>query len=92
MSYVTVYDGRQLTPQSERFDWPAAFIIDYCNEQPRTFDHIRKALQDDFHKQRNGKEEIISPKDVITALVSKRILHEEKGRYFTLALPVNPHL
>lgn len=90
MSYVTIYDGRQPTPQSERFDWPAAFIIDYCNEQPRTFDQIRTTLQNEVHRPQ--KEEITPLKDVINILVTKRILHEEKNRYLTLALPVNPHL
>ncbi len=90
MSYVTVYDGRPTTPTSERFDWPAAFIIDYCNEQPRTFEHIRKASQNVMRK--NTEDSIISLRDEVATLVSKRIVHEEKDRYFTLALPVNPHL
>ncbi len=92
MSYVTVYDGRHATPLSERFDWPAACIIDYCNEQPRTLNHIRTALQNDLHKPCDENKEIISLKDILNTLVTKRILHEEKDRYFTLALPVNPHL
>ena len=90
MSYLIVYDGRLPSPTSERFDQPAAFIIDYCNEKPRTFEQIRKAIQQGI--QKDSDDEIISLKDVITSLISKRILHEEKERYFTLALPVNPHL
>jgi len=30
--------------------------------------------------------------DAVATLAAKRILVEDKGRYFTLALPVNPHL
>ena len=90
MSYVLVYDGRQATPTSERFNWPAAFIIDYCNEQPRTLNQIRTAIQKEMPK--SEEEGIVSLKDEITTLVAKRIMHEEKDRYFTLALPVNPHL
>ncbi|MCA9473903.1 MAG: RiPP maturation radical SAM C-methyltransferase [Nitrospirales bacterium] len=90
ISYVIIYDGRQPAPTSERFDQPAAFIIDYCNEQPRTFEQIRQAVQQQVRK--DPDDSIISLKEVIALLVSKRILHEEKERYFTLALPVNPHL
>ena len=28
----------------------------------------------------------------VSLLVTKRLMVEEKGRHFTLALPVNPHL
>jgi len=90
LSYVTVYEGRFGTPTSERFDQPGAFIIEFCNEMPRTFDQIRKAFQ---IKQSQTMSEGITPlKDVVTSLVRKRLLYEEKDRYFTLALPVNPNL
>ena len=90
LSYVTVYDGRFENPISERFDQPAAFIIEFCNEMPRTFEQIRKAVQaEPFQKT---FDEISPLKDIVTSLTKKRILHEEKERYFTLALPVNPHL
>ena len=89
MSYVTVYDGRNLIPTSERFDWPAAFILEFCNETPKTFEQIRKFLQQESVQT---SDSIVPIKDIVTSLVSKLILHEENGRYFTLALPVNPHL
>ena len=91
LSYVTVYDGRFGTPTSERFDQPGAFIIEFCNEKPRTIDQIRSALQTEPPQTMNS--DVITPlKDVVNFLVGKRLLHEEKERYITLALPVNPHL
>lgn len=90
MSYVTVYEGRFGTPYSERFDQPGAFIIEFCNELPRTLEQIRKAFYAD---QPYSVADSLAPlKDVVTSLVSKRLLHEEKDRYFTLALPVNQNL
>ena len=90
LSYVTVYEGRFGTPTSERFDQPGAFIIEFCNEMPRTFEQIRKTWQAE-HALIHG-ENFLPLKDVVSSLVKQRILHEEKGRYFTLALPMNPHL
>lgn len=88
MSYVTVYDGRTETPRNERFDWPAAFIIDFCNDAPKTIEHIQQGLQ-----MTPAKGDVAcSLEPVLKGLVDKRILHEEKGRFFTLALPVNPYL
>ena len=90
LSYVTVYEGRLGTPTSERFDHPAAFIIEFCNEMPRTFDQIRKAVQGE--QAQTMTQGLIPLKDIVVSLVRKRILHEEKERYLTLALPVNPNL
>ena len=90
LSYITVYEGRFGTPVSERFDQPEAFIIEFCNEGPRTLDQIRKALQvEQFQSMSEGLTPL---KDIVTSLVKKRLLYEEKDRYLTLALPVNPHL
>src|SRR6476660_446909 len=39
MDYVTVYDGRNpKTPIRRRFDWPAAGIIEVCNEAAKSAD------------------------------------------------------
>lgn len=87
LSYVTVYDGRTNQPTSERYDGPAAFVIEHCNEIPKTLDQIRR-----------GYDEISSndsPADIekaVATLLEKRILCEDKGRHFSLALPVNPNL
>ena len=90
LSYVTVYEGRHDTPTSERFDWPAAFIIEFCNELPRTIEQIRTALQTNPHPTKT--DSVVPIKDIVDSLTKKRLLYEEKGRYFTLALPVNPNL
>jgi ribosomal peptide maturation radical SAM protein 1 len=90
MSYVTVYDGRSNgEPVRERYGWPAAFVIDYCNEAPKSIEQIRAAIQ---------SKEGVPPFDpnrlnnVLAQLLDKRILYGEKGKYFTLALPANPNL
>ncbi len=36
--------------------------------------------------------EVETVPDTLAQLVSQRILYEEKGKYFTLALPTNQHL
>ena len=88
MSYITVYDGRTDQPTSERFDWPYSFIIECCNETPKTFDQIRRGVTESpCHTKSTPPME-----NAISTLVSKRLLVEDKGRYFTLALPVNPNL
>ncbi|MBI4401895.1 MAG: RiPP maturation radical SAM protein 1, partial [Nitrospirae bacterium] len=46
MNYVTIYDGRGIgAPTKERFDGPAAFIIEYCNEAPKSIEQIRSGLE-----------------------------------------------
>ncbi|RMH10094.1 MAG: RiPP maturation radical SAM protein 1 [Nitrospirae bacterium] len=87
-SYITVYDGRTDTPTSERFDGPAAFVIEYCNEIPKTQEQMRRAL----NEQGEGPTTHQALDAILTTLLAKRILYEGHGRYFTLALPVNPHL
>ncbi len=88
MSYVTVYDGRTDQPTSERFDWPFSFVIEYCNEAPKTLEQIRRASADDPAALTSST----SIDDAVTTLATKRTLVEDKGRFLTLALPVNPHL
>jgi len=89
LSYLTVFDGRQLTPTSERFDGPFAFILEFCNDQPKSFEQIRKGLQEG---ELVSTDLAIQPlADVLKVLTGKRLLYEEGGRFFTLALPVNPH-
>jgi hypothetical protein len=90
MDYVTVYDGRnQKSPIRQRYDWPAAGIIEVCNEAAKTVGQIRTLLvnQPDRNKILDG--EIDQALGVLTAA---RILYEERGKYFTLAVPENPYL
>ncbi len=86
LSYVTVYDGRTHQPTSERFDWPFSLIIEGCNETPKTLDQIRRAATTSPSHQDSAP----SIDTAVSTLVTKRLLVEDKGRYFTLALPANP--
>ncbi len=90
MSYVTIYDGRTEQPTSERFNWPASYIIELCNETPKTIDQITRATSE--HLPASIPDPGNPVEKVLASLVEKRLLVEDKGRYFTLALPVNPNL
>ncbi len=90
MRYITVYDGRNPgAPTRERFDWPASFIIECCNEAPRSAEQIRSALQV-REPQADYSADTIAAQ--LAQLTAKRILYEEKGKYFTLAIPEHPFL
>ena len=90
MDYVTVYDGRNpKAPIRRRFDWPAAGIIEVCNEAAKSADQIRTLLASRPDKSGNRDAEIDQALGVLTAA---RILYEERGKYFTLAVPENPYL
>jgi ribosomal peptide maturation radical SAM protein 1 len=81
--YVTVYDGRNPSaPRRERFDVPASSLIDLCNEAPKCVEQLRKALEDQA-----GKSSAAELADALAELTAKRILYEERGKYFTLAIP-----
>jgi len=89
LSYLTVYDGRGSNPTSERFDQPYAFILEFCNDQPKSFEQIRKGL---LEQSSSGSNLEIQPlADLLTTLRNKQLVYMEGGRYFTLALPVNLH-
>jgi len=90
MDYVTVYDGRNpKAPIRHRYDWPAAGIIEVCNEAAKSADQIRALLASRSDKSGNIDSEIEQALKVLTAA---RILYEERGKYFTLALPENPYI
>jgi len=84
-SYVTVYDGRGVTPAAERFDWPEAGIIELCNEQPKSEEQLREAF-DEMGRDAAGLTAALE------RLVTKRLLYTEKRKYLTLALPMNRNL
>jgi ribosomal peptide maturation radical SAM protein 1 len=90
MGYVTVYDGRtEGAPTRRRYDGVEAHIIEYCNESPRSIEQIREGAR----AMRNmSPAEVETVPDALAQLVSQQILYEEKGKYFTLALPTNQHL
>lgn len=90
MDYVTVYDGRDpQAPTRQRFDWPAAEIIEVCNEAAKSRDQIRVLLKE-------AKSDLVLSDDelnqALSVLTSRRILYEERGKYFTLAIPENQYL
>ncbi|MBA5866886.1 MAG: RiPP maturation radical SAM protein 1 [Nitrospira sp. CR1.3] len=87
LNYVTVYDGRNpKAPTRQRYDGLAARVIEVCNETAKSVEQIRAAVT-------NGiavGDEVLTP--ILEQLTAKRVLYEERGRYFTLAIPENPYL
>ncbi len=87
LNYVTVYDGRNpKAPARRRYDGLAALVIETCNEAPKSLEQIRTALAG----QIEAGEEVLRP--VLTELTTRRVLYEERGKYFTLAIPEYPYL
>ncbi len=90
LDYVTVYDGRNpKVPIRRRYDWPAAGIIEVCNESAKSADQIRSLLASRPGNSGNTDAEI---NQALAALATARILYEERGKYLTLAVPENPYL
>ena len=90
MDYVTIYDGRNpKTPIRQRYDWPAAGIIEVCNEAAKSVDQIRALLANRPERGATLDGEIDRALGVLTAA---RILYEERGKYFTLAIPEHAYL
>ncbi len=90
MDYVTVYDGRNPTsPVRQRYNWPAAGIIEACNEAAKSVEQIRALLANRPERGATTDGDIDRALDTLTAA---RILYEERGKYFTLAVPENPYL
>ncbi|HMS82478.1 MAG TPA: RiPP maturation radical SAM C-methyltransferase [Nitrospira sp.] len=86
-NYVTVYDGRNSkAPTRRRYEDLAAMVIEICNEAAKTVEQIRTAV--------GGRtacdDAVLLP--ILNDLTSQRILYEERGKYFTLAIPENPYL
>ncbi|HEU4686390.1 MAG TPA: RiPP maturation radical SAM protein 1, partial [Nitrospira sp.] len=87
LEYVTVYDGRvPQAPTRRRYDGLAGQVIEMCNEAPKTADQIRGAMRQEGPA---GSENL---ETALTRLVADRVLYEERGKYFTLAIPENPYL
>jgi ribosomal peptide maturation radical SAM protein 1 len=88
LGYVTVYDGRNpKAPTRRRYDGLAAILIEMCNESPKSLDQIRPALADE---SKVGHSEELEA--VLADLTFRRVLYEERGKYFTLAIPEHPYL
>ncbi|MFN3681403.1 MAG: RiPP maturation radical SAM C-methyltransferase [Nitrospira sp.] len=84
---VTVYDGRNpKAPKRKRYEGPAALVIEICNEAAKTVRQIHAALTSRVECQESDLVTILG------CLTTERVLYEENGRYFTLALPEYPYL
>ncbi len=89
MTYVTVYDGRNpAAPTRERFDRPASVIIESCNEAPKSKEQILAAVQTQSSASIDQDSTIDTALDLLTR---KGILYQERGKYFTLAIPEHPY-
>jgi ribosomal peptide maturation radical SAM protein 1 len=87
LGYVTVYDGRTpKNPTRHRYDGLAAVLIELCNESPKSLDQIRVAVPARSTADRDNLESVLAD------LTSGRVLYEERGKYFTLAIPEHPYL
>ena len=81
--------NRLKMPVRRRYDWPAAGVIEVCNEAAKSVEQIRTLLAGRPDKNENVDAEIDQELGVLT---TARILYEERGKYFTLAVPENPYL
>lgn len=90
LSYITVYDGRgDGEPTRCRYTGLAAHVLDVCNEAPKSVAVIReRAVQ----KRLPDADDEQALQQVLDELVSKRLLYTERDKYFSLAIPMNPHV
>jgi hypothetical protein len=87
--FVTIYDGRWTTGSTKtRFDKIPARIIGYCNEKPRSAESIHAHIKNSGSVE-NGAEAVDR---ALRDLEDRHILYAERGKYFTLALPLNSHI
>jgi ribosomal peptide maturation radical SAM protein 1 len=87
LDYVTVYDGRNpKAPTRQRYDGLAALVIEICNEAARSPEQIRAEVAGRF----DASEDALTL--ALNDLTAKRVLYQERGKYFTLAIPENPYL
>jgi ribosomal peptide maturation radical SAM protein 1 len=87
LDYVTVYDGRNpKVPTRQRYDGLAALAIEICNESAKSEEQIRTGVAGRV----DASAEALTP--VLDDLTARRVLYEERGKYFTLAIPENPYL
>ncbi|MGZ8381748.1 MAG: RiPP maturation radical SAM C-methyltransferase, partial [Nitrospira sp.] len=86
-NYVTIYDGRNpKTPTRRRYEGLAALVVEACNEAVKSAEQIRAAVAD----RTDCSDAILQP--ILNGLTAQRVLYEERGKYFTLAIPENPYL
>ncbi len=86
-NYVTVYDGRNpKVPTRRRYGGLAALVIEICNEAAKTVEQIRIAVAG----RTDCSDTVLL--SVLNNLTTQRVVYEERGKYFTLAIPENPYL
>jgi hypothetical protein len=84
---VTVYDGRNpKSPTRQRYEGLAAMVIEICNEAAKSVAQIRTAVAE----RAECSDAVLLP--ILNDLTTQRVLYEERGKYFTLAIPENPNL
>jgi len=89
LGFITVYDGRREgAPVRAQYEGLAARIIELCNDAPRSVELIRQELTNTQEFAACSQEVV---EGVLAGLAADAILYEEKGKYFTLALPANLH-
>lgn len=87
LDYVTVYDGRNpRAPTRRRYDGAAALVIELCNDTAKSLEQIRAGLAG----RGGATDDALLP--ILENLIAGRVLYEERGKYFTLAIPENPYL
>lgn len=86
-NYVTIYDGRNpQAPTRRRYDGLAGLIIEICSEAPKSRAQICAVVAE----RMDCNEAALEP--VLSELINQRVLHEERGKCVTLAIPENPYL
>jgi ribosomal peptide maturation radical SAM protein 1 len=86
-NYMTIYDGRNpKAPTRRRYEGLAGFVIEICNEAAKSTVQIRAAVAERVE----CSDAVLLP--ILNDLTAQRVLYEERGKYFTLAIPENPHL
>ncbi|MBH0202194.1 MAG: RiPP maturation radical SAM protein 1, partial [Nitrospira sp.] len=86
-SYVTVYDGRNpKAPTRRRYEGVAALVIEICNESAKSTEQIRMVMAGRI----DCSDAILRP--ILNDLTANHILYEERGKYFSVAIPENPYL
>ncbi|MGQ0556233.1 MAG: RiPP maturation radical SAM C-methyltransferase [Nitrospiraceae bacterium] len=86
-NYVTIYDGRN--PKAlirRRYEGFAALVIEICNESAMSTVQIQAAVSG----RADCDDVVLLP--ILNDLTAQRVLYEERGKYFTLAIPENPYL
>jgi len=86
--FVTLYDGRpEAGPQKMRFESVPAAVITYCNDKPKTAEQIHAHIAETVPGSHSAR--VID--DALGELEERKILYAERGKYLTLALPMNSH-